>query len=220
MMRIMLGLLALFPLCAQELDLDSYLRALKKAPGSSIESKVRSLENRGITLSDSGQRELNRKSNPALSMSLLQGSPRLVSPEGNYLGNLNANRFDVNSVSNPFGRYGSEHSPDSVNNPFGRYGSPYSPQGAQNPYATKSPLVVSPDGKYLGRYSLNTYDPDSISNPYGRFGSPFDSDSVNNLSGKYGSSYSPSGVRNPSTNPPPPANVQLPLHKKQSGSQR
>jgi hypothetical protein len=51
-------------------------------------------------------------------------SVRLYSSGGKYLGNLNDNRYDSNSVSNPYGRYGSQYSSDSINNPYG-YGSPY-----------------------------------------------------------------------------------------------
>ncbi|NBT44103.1 MAG: hypothetical protein EBT06_04125 [Gammaproteobacteria bacterium] len=58
----------------------------------------------------------------------------MYSQEGRYLGNLNANPYDPNSVSNPYGQYGSPYSPDSINNPYGRYGSPYSPDSANNPY--------------------------------------------------------------------------------------
>lgn len=47
--------------------------------------------------------------------------PRLYS--GNrYLGELSADRYAPNSVSNPYGRYGSRYSPDSINNPYGPYG--------------------------------------------------------------------------------------------------
>jgi hypothetical protein len=49
-------------------------------------------------------------------------SPKIYSPQGEYLGNLNGNEFDPNSVANPFGRYGSEFSYDSVNNPYGPNG--------------------------------------------------------------------------------------------------
>ena len=61
-------------------------------------------------------------------------SPQIYAPDGTYLGNLNSNRFDPNSVSNPFGQYGSRFSPNSINNPFGQYGSPFSPNSARNPY--------------------------------------------------------------------------------------
>lgn len=60
-------------------------------------------------------------------------SPKIYAPDGTYLGNLNQNQFDPNSISNEFGRYGSKFSPDSVNNEFGKYGNPFSPQYS-NPY--------------------------------------------------------------------------------------
>ena len=64
---------------------------------------------------------------PAAAIDFRDGhnSPHLVGPDGRYLGNLNGNPYDPNSVANPFGRYGSEFSPDSVNNPYGLYGNPY-----------------------------------------------------------------------------------------------
>jgi hypothetical protein len=73
-----------------------------------------------------------------------QGTPIIVSPDGKYLGNLSSNRYDPDSVSNPYGRYGSRYSPDSINNPYGQYGSPYSPNSVNNPYATNPPLIVMP----------------------------------------------------------------------------
>jgi hypothetical protein len=39
---------------------------------------------------------------------------------GNWRGKLSSNRYDPDSVSNPYGRNGSEYSPDSINNPYGR----------------------------------------------------------------------------------------------------
>src|SRR5262249_15442962 len=44
-------------------------------------------------------------------------SPHIYSPNGEYLGNLNNNQFDPNSVSNPFGA-GSQFRSNGVNNPF------------------------------------------------------------------------------------------------------
>jgi len=60
--------------------------------------------------------------------------PILVDPQiGKYLGNLSANPYDQNSVSNPYGQYGSPYSQDSINNPVGEYGSPYSDKSINNP---------------------------------------------------------------------------------------
>jgi hypothetical protein len=61
-------------------------------------------------------------------------SPRLYAPNGTFLGNVNSNQYDPNSISNPYGQYGSPYSPNSINNPYGQYGSPYSPNSVHNPY--------------------------------------------------------------------------------------
>jgi hypothetical protein len=66
-------------------------------------------------------------------------TPMVVTPDGKYLGNLSTNRYDPDSVANPYGQYGSRYSPDSVNNPYGQYGSRYSPDSARNPYALGQP---------------------------------------------------------------------------------
>lgn len=47
--------------------------------------------------------------------------PKLYSA-GRYLGELSADRFAPDSVSNRYGRYGSRYSADSINNPYGPYG--------------------------------------------------------------------------------------------------
>lgn len=44
-------------------------------------------------------------------------SPGIYSPQGEFLGSLNHNQFDPDSVSNPFGK-GSQFDPRGVNNPF------------------------------------------------------------------------------------------------------
>ncbi len=65
------------------------------------------------------------------------------------------------------------------------------------------PILVSPDGKYLGTLSADQYDPDSVSNPHGRYGSEYSSDSINNPYGQYGSQHSNDSANNPyATNPP------------------
>lgn len=66
---------------------------------------------------------------------------------GKYLGKLSSDPYDSDSVSNPYGQYGSQYSPDSVNNPYGQYGSPYSNSSANNPYATEAPVLIERNGK-------------------------------------------------------------------------
>lgn len=75
------------------------------------------------------------------------GAPHLKDRQTDkYLGNLNANPYDPNSVNNPYGRYGSQYSADSIKNPYGKYGSPYSNDSANNPYASNPPGIYSGDG--------------------------------------------------------------------------
>jgi len=69
---------------------------------------------------------------------------RLYGQDGQYLGRVNSNRYDPESISNPYGRYGSPYSSTSVNNPYSRYGSPYSSLSAKNPYTTTPPVIVYP----------------------------------------------------------------------------
>ena len=62
----------------------------------------------------------------------------LYARDGTYLGEMNANPYDANSISNPYGKYGSPYSPTSINNPYSKYGSPYSTESVNNPYVTPS----------------------------------------------------------------------------------
>jgi hypothetical protein len=90
------------------------------------------------------------------------------------LGDLRANKYDFNSLSNPYGA-GSPYKPDGLMNPYSRYGSPYSNESWTNPYAMNPPRMSNG-----GELSKNRYRPDSTSNPYGRYGSPYSQDSINN----------------------------------------
>lgn len=58
---------------------------------------------------------------------------QLYTNDGNFRGNLNSNRYDPDSVANPYGQYGSRYSPDSINNPYGA-GSRYNSDSPSNPY--------------------------------------------------------------------------------------
>ena len=44
----------------------------------------------------------------------------------------------------------------------------------------QAPIIIGPNGQYLGNLSANPYDPNSVANPYGRYGSRFSPDSINN----------------------------------------
>ena len=70
------------------------------------------------------------------------GGGRIYAEDGTYLGKLNANKYDPESVANPYGQYGSKYSSTSINNPYSQYGSKYSPKSATNPYAITPPRVI------------------------------------------------------------------------------
>lgn len=81
-----------------------------------------------------------------ISAPALAAPPILVDPTtGKYLGTLSTNKYDPDSVSNPYGRYGSRYSSDSINNPYGNYGSRYSNDSPNNPYATNAPIIIGDD---------------------------------------------------------------------------
>ena len=121
-------------------------------------------------------------------------NPRLASPPTAQpsplvpLGVLNANRYDPDSLANPYGA-GSPYKTDGLMNPYSEYGSKYSSKSWTNPYATNTPKLYDSQGNYRGKLSTNRYDPDSVSNPYGRYGNPYSPDSINNPYGA-GNPYS------------------------------
>ena len=68
-------------------------------------------------------------------------APKIIATDGQYLGKLSANPYDPDSISNPYGKYGSPYSPTSINNPYSQYGSQFSPISPNNPYATQAPIL-------------------------------------------------------------------------------
>jgi hypothetical protein len=68
-------------------------------------------------------------------------APKIIATDGTYLGRLSTNPYAADSVSNPYGKYGSPYSPTSINNPYSKYGNPYSALSPNNPYATKAPIL-------------------------------------------------------------------------------
>lgn len=69
-----------------------------------------------------------------------QSGPKLYAPDGTYLGRVNNNRFDPESINNPYGKYGSRLSHKSINNPLGTYGSRLSHQSPH--YGTTLPPIT------------------------------------------------------------------------------
>ena len=69
----------------------------------------------------------------------------LYDSQGNYRGRLSTNPYDPDSISNPYGRYGSPYSPDSINNPYGA-GSEFRSDSPNNPYGEGWSIYSDDDG--------------------------------------------------------------------------
>lgn len=68
---------------------------------------------------------------------------KITAADGVYLG-LVADRFETDSVLNPFGLYGNKHNAKSIWNNFGKYGDEFNELSAFNPHASKPPKIVLP----------------------------------------------------------------------------
>ena len=86
--------------------------------------------------------------------------------DGTFLGKLNSNEIDSDSIFNPYGSFGSEYSPTSIFNMYSSYGGKYALQSPFNEYSSTPPKIFL-NGKFAGYLTLNTYvspriDPTSI----------------------------------------------------------
>jgi hypothetical protein len=80
----------------------------------------------------------------------------LVAQDGQSLGKITSNRYDTESILNPYGPYGSQYSPTSIFNPYSPYGSQYGAYSINNPYCTVPPKLYI-NGKLLGYVTANQY---------------------------------------------------------------
>lgn len=70
-----------------------------------------------------------------------------------YLGTI-SNEFDIDSIFNKYGRYGSRYGIDSIWNQYGLYGSEFSLHSPFNEFSIDAPIIVK-DGKVVGRLTVN-----------------------------------------------------------------
>lgn len=86
----------------------------------------------------------------------MRGESFLEASDGQFLGKLCLNEFDLESVSNRVGQYGSQFSATSINNSFSVYGSPYSALSPNNPY-TMTPPKIYLRGQLWGLLTVNGF---------------------------------------------------------------
>jgi hypothetical protein len=74
-----------------------------------------------------------------------------------FLGCLNCNSFDADSVCNRFGNYGSAFATNSIWNQFGTYGSQFSTYSPWNSFSFSGPEIIGSDGLFYGYFTTNTF---------------------------------------------------------------
>lgn len=72
-----------------------------------------------------------------------------------YLGCLNCNNYDKNSIWNEYGTYGSSYNSNSIWNEYGTYGSEYNANSPWNSYGSNPPVIVDKDGGFYGYFTVN-----------------------------------------------------------------
>src|SRR5687767_7952544 len=72
-----------------------------------------------------------------------------------YLGCLNCNDIDSNSIWNTIGKYGSNISSTSIWNDISKYGSDISSYSPWNDMARNPPVIVDKDGAFYGYFTKN-----------------------------------------------------------------
>lgn len=72
-----------------------------------------------------------------------------------YLGKLNASEYDIESIWNEFGVYGSTYFTYSLWNKNGIFGSEYSMYSPFNKYASCPPIIADKRGNFYGYFTIN-----------------------------------------------------------------
>lgn len=81
----------------------------------------------------------------------------IFAQDNSFLGLINTNSFDSDSVCNPYGTYGSKYSSTSIWNEYGSYGSDYASYSAFSDYTSSPPIIYEYDGSTLtALYYLTT----------------------------------------------------------------
>lgn len=87
----------------------------------------------------------------------------LIAQDDQFLGNINSNRLDRDSITNQYGPYGSPYSATCIFNSYSQYGSRYGQFSLNNPYTSTPPRLFL-QGKYVGVVTANRFLPDRIDN--------------------------------------------------------
>lgn len=81
---------------------------------------------------------------------------KIIAEDGTYLGTVSKDKYNSESISNPYNDYGSPYSAHSILNQYSNYGSPYSALSPFNPYSNTPPHLVK-NGKIISYLTINKY---------------------------------------------------------------
>lgn len=81
---------------------------------------------------------------------------RIMAADGTFLGNINTNAYDQNSIFNDYGPFGGQYSRTSIFNEYGSYGGQYASGSPFNQY-TSTPPSVFVDGKFVAYLTVNQF---------------------------------------------------------------
>jgi hypothetical protein len=77
-------------------------------------------------------------------LTAIDGVAQLYAADGQFLGVLSSNQYDLNSIFNPNGIYGSTWGIFSIRNPSSLYGSSYGIYSPYNPNSLNPPIIRIP----------------------------------------------------------------------------
>lgn len=80
----------------------------------------------------------------------------LLAQDGQFLGILSSNKYQMDSVMNEYGTYGSKYSSTSIFNQYSQYGSRYGFYSPFNPYTSTPPQIIL-KGQWVGLLTANTF---------------------------------------------------------------
>lgn len=88
----------------------------------------------------------------------------VVAQDGQYLGVVTCNKYDVDGIFNKYGSYGSKYSSTSIWNKYGSYGGKYSSDSLFNKYSSGPPQIMGTSG-FVAYLSVNRYVGASVVDP-------------------------------------------------------
>ncbi|MBP9758983.1 hypothetical protein KBD45_04775 [Candidatus Dojkabacteria bacterium] len=80
---------------------------------------------------------------------------RLYSNDGTFLGKVNTNRYDTDSICNKYG-YGSKYEKEGILNKYSDYGSKYNSESPFNEYSSTPPMIYD-GGNLIAYLTTNKY---------------------------------------------------------------